>query len=204
MRLGGTVSVIASRILHAQPEHYNFGGKSQALRWMLLGHPPFWGLAALPALDLFCQARWSPGRCCLAFGLSAFSAWYPADGPWTSPWIYSLMERHGGGSTTAIPAQRSRGRFQAGSTRFPKPPVPIPTTGRARIPLGGRHPAGPPPGGRRAVRNDGTPAAGIKRDPRPRGGGACLAGSVCRPEGPHVRSRGRERSGGGRDGGGQS
>ncbi|AMV22240.1 hypothetical protein [Planctomyces sp. SH-PL14] len=92
MRLGGAVSVIVFAFYMLQPEHYNFGGKSQALRWMLWV-TPFWGLALLPALDLFCQARWSRGPVLLAFGLSAFSAWYPADGPWTSPWIYSLMER---------------------------------------------------------------------------------------------------------------
>lgn len=92
MRLGGIVSAIVFAFYMFQPEHYNYGGNSQALRWMLWV-VPFWALALLPALDLFAQARWSRGPVLLTLALSVFSAWYPANGPWASPWIYSLMNR---------------------------------------------------------------------------------------------------------------
>jgi len=94
MRLGGAVSAIVFAFYMFQPEHYNYGGVSQALRWMLWV-VPFWALALLPALDVFAQARWSRGPVLLALALSVFSAWYPANGPWTQPWLYSLMSRWG-------------------------------------------------------------------------------------------------------------
>jgi hypothetical protein len=92
IQMGGLVSLIVFLFYMFQPEHYNYGGMSVALRWMLWVIP-FWGLALLPALDGFSQARWSRGPALLALGLSTFSAWYPANSPWAPPWIYTLMNR---------------------------------------------------------------------------------------------------------------
>jgi hypothetical protein len=94
IRLGGIVSAVVFAFYMAQPEHYNYGGNSQALRWMLWVIP-LWILALLPALDMFAQARWSRGPVLLALAISVFSAWYPARGPWGAPWLYTLMDRWG-------------------------------------------------------------------------------------------------------------
>lgn len=94
VRLGGIVSAVVFAFYMAQPEHYNYGGNSQALRWMIWV-VPLWILALLPALDMVAQARWSRGPVLLALAISVFSAWYPARGPWAAPWIFTLMDRWG-------------------------------------------------------------------------------------------------------------
>lgn len=73
-------------------ENYNYGGVSVALRWTLW-LTPFWLLAMIPLLNKI--GRWWLVRipCLLFLGVSVFSAWYPANSPWTQPWLYRVMEQ---------------------------------------------------------------------------------------------------------------
>lgn len=97
----------------SRTENYNYGGVSVALRW-LLWLTPFWLLAMLPVMGgraastdsqaslhvestVDCEPcgriRTTAGAAALA--VSVFSAWYPWDGPWRQPWIFTLMENGG-------------------------------------------------------------------------------------------------------------
>ena len=92
--LGAALTAIVLAFYMTRTANYNYGGVSVGLRWMLW-LIPFWLLAIPPALN-----GWTPGKsvrsligCALA--ISAFSAWYPFDGPWKQPWLFDVMQSIG-------------------------------------------------------------------------------------------------------------
>lgn len=98
--IGLALSLIVFAFFMTRTRNYNYGGISVALRWMLW-LIPFWLLAIVPALDSVGQIA---GRlpklslqsfAWLTLAVSTFSAWYPLDGPWTQPWLFTLMEQAG-------------------------------------------------------------------------------------------------------------
>ncbi len=91
MGLGLTLLVLGYFLTRTQ--NYNYGGNSVALRWMLW-LVPFWLLAMIPAVDFFQNKRWFRVVSLLLLLPSVFSAWYPYQGPWTSPWLLTLMQKH--------------------------------------------------------------------------------------------------------------
>lgn len=97
---GMALSLIVFVYFMTRTQNYNYGGVSVALRWMLW-LIPFWLLAMVPALDraerLASHRLTFPAKlfACLALAVSTFSAWYPLDGPWKQPWLFTLMEQAG-------------------------------------------------------------------------------------------------------------
>jgi len=89
--LGLALTVIVFGFYLTRTAHYNYGGVSVALRW-LLWLTPFWLLAMAPVLDRVIDRssfRWFTG---VILAGSMVSAWYPIDGPWKHPWLYTVME----------------------------------------------------------------------------------------------------------------
>jgi hypothetical protein len=92
--IGMALTVVVFGYFLTKTEHYNYGGVSVALRW-LLWLTPFWLLALVPLLDGWGGRWWLRCLAGVCLAVSVFSAWYPLDGPWRQPWIYSLMEDAG-------------------------------------------------------------------------------------------------------------
>ncbi len=67
----------------------NYGGHTTALRWMIW-LTPLWLLTLLPAADWLGQSRRGRAILLALIAISAFSAHYGADNPWTHPWLYQL------------------------------------------------------------------------------------------------------------------
>jgi hypothetical protein len=67
----------------------NYGGHTAALRWMIW-LTPLWLLTLLPAVDWLGQSRQGRAILLALLAISAFSAHYAADNPWTHPWLYQL------------------------------------------------------------------------------------------------------------------
>jgi hypothetical protein len=67
----------------------NYGGHTTALRWMIW-LTPLWLLTLVPAADWLGQSRRGRATLLALFAISAFSAHYGADNPWTHPWLYQL------------------------------------------------------------------------------------------------------------------
>ncbi|WP_145205470.1 type 1 periplasmic-binding domain-containing protein [Thalassoglobus polymorphus] len=92
--LGLALTFIVIAFYMTKTENYNYGGVSVALRWTLW-LIPFWLLAMIPFLNR-CGGTWFLKVPALAFlAVSLFSAWYPANSPWTQPWLYNVMEARG-------------------------------------------------------------------------------------------------------------
>ena len=92
--IGLGLTLIVFGFFMTRTQNYNYGGNSVALRWMLW-LVPFWLLAMVPALNAWQPARFGRGVCLLLLSVSAFSAWYPLDGPWKQPWLFSVMSDKG-------------------------------------------------------------------------------------------------------------
>lgn len=72
----------------------NYGGVSCGFRWMFW-FIPMWLLLLIPAVDRFCQSRIGRGIAILFLAVSVFSASYPMNNPWVSPWIYQYWSSLG-------------------------------------------------------------------------------------------------------------
>ena len=92
--LGLGLTLLVFGFFMTKTENYNYGGNSVALRWFLW-LIPFWLLAMVPALNAWQPGRFGGGVCLLLLAASAFSAWYPPDGPWKSPWLFSVLTNVG-------------------------------------------------------------------------------------------------------------
>ncbi|MBT5019343.1 MAG: hypothetical protein HON04_11430 [Planctomicrobium sp.] len=89
--LGILLSIIVIAFYMTKTENYNYGGVSVALRWTLW-LTPFWLLIMLPIIDRFGNSLFLRMPAILLLSISLFSAWYPANAPWTQPWIFKVME----------------------------------------------------------------------------------------------------------------
>lgn len=89
--LGMALSVLVIAFYMTKTENYNYGGVSVALRWTLW-LTPFWILAMIPLLNRFGRSWILRGPALLFLMVSLFSAWYPAQSPWTQPWLFQVME----------------------------------------------------------------------------------------------------------------
>lgn len=92
--IGLALTLIVFGYFLTKTEHYNYGGVSVALRW-LLWLTPFWLLALIPLLDACGERWWLRGFAGVCLAVSVYSAWQPFDGPWKQPWIFALMEEAG-------------------------------------------------------------------------------------------------------------
>jgi hypothetical protein len=92
--IGFALTLIVFGYFLTKTDHYNYGGVSVALRW-LLWLTPFWLLALVPLLDACGSRWWLRGFACVCLAVSVYSAWLPFDGPWKQPWIFTLMEDAG-------------------------------------------------------------------------------------------------------------
>ncbi len=92
--MGAALTLIVFTFFMTRTENYNYGGVSVALRW-LLWLVPFWLLGLIPVFDRWGRRWWMMAAAAVALAVSVFSAWYPLDGPWKQPWIYTLMENAG-------------------------------------------------------------------------------------------------------------
>lgn len=72
--------------------NYNYSGLTVALRWMLW-LVPLWLVSLIPAFNEWGRSTefrsWALGL----LAVSVFSAWYPANSPWTQNWIFRLLEQ---------------------------------------------------------------------------------------------------------------
>ena len=91
---GGGLSLLMFVFYLSKTEHYNYGGLSVALRWMLW-LVPFWLIALIPPADEIAERPWASWVCGLLLAGSVFSAWYPLNGPWKPPWLYTVMQNAG-------------------------------------------------------------------------------------------------------------
>lgn len=92
--LGAALTVIVLAFYLTRTQNYNYGGVSVALRWMLW-LVPFWLLAIPAAFNSWAPGRTSRSLIGSALAVSVFSAWYPYDGPWKHPWLFTVMEHAG-------------------------------------------------------------------------------------------------------------
>ncbi|MBX3444042.1 MAG: hypothetical protein KF774_16660 [Planctomyces sp.] len=92
--LGVALTAIVFSFYLSRPAHYNYGGVSVGLRWMLW-LIPFWLLLLIPACDRL--SGWTPGRAvsALLLALSIVSAWHPFNAPWRQPWLFEWMQARG-------------------------------------------------------------------------------------------------------------
>lgn len=92
--LGLALTAIVLGFYMTKTENYNYGGVSVALRW-ILWLVPFWILTMIPVLNRFGRATWIQLPALLFLAVSIFSAWYPANSPWTQPWLFTWMQDQG-------------------------------------------------------------------------------------------------------------
>jgi hypothetical protein len=92
--LGIALTLIVFGFYLSRPDHYNYGGVSVGLRWMIW-LTPFWLLLLIPACDALDCCRPSRIFACLLLAGSIFSAWHPFAAPWRQPWIYEWMHTRG-------------------------------------------------------------------------------------------------------------
>lgn len=90
--LGIALSIIVVAFYMTKTENYNYGGVSVALRWTLW-LTPFWILAIIPICNRWGNSFFLRSAMILFMGLSLISAWYPANSPWTQPWLFRVMEK---------------------------------------------------------------------------------------------------------------
>jgi hypothetical protein len=81
-----TIVVVAFYLTRPQIDR-NYGGGTCCLRW-LLWLTPLWLLTLLPAADWLGQSRFGRAAAIVLLMVSVFSATYPADNPWSHPWIF--------------------------------------------------------------------------------------------------------------------
>ena len=81
-----TVVVLAFYLSRPQIDR-NYGGGTCCLRW-LMWLTPLWLLTILPAADWLSGRIWGRFVLIALLAISAFSAWYAADNPWSHPWIF--------------------------------------------------------------------------------------------------------------------
>ena len=81
-----TAVVIAFYLSRPQIDR-NYGGGTCCLRW-LIWLTPLWLLTLLPAVDWLCRSWWGRAIVLALLAVSAFSAHYAADNPWSHPWIF--------------------------------------------------------------------------------------------------------------------
>lgn len=91
---GAALTLIVFAFFLTRTANYNYGGVSVALRWMLW-LVPFWLLAIPAAVGNWCRRWWGRSLAGLALAASVFSAWYPFDGPWKHPWLFTVMSDAG-------------------------------------------------------------------------------------------------------------
>lgn len=90
MGLGLTIAILGFYLSRTQ--NYNYGGNTAGLRWTFW-LIPFWLIAMIPAFDRFASRGWFRGFAAALLAVSVFSATYSLQNPWTSPWLYRLMQR---------------------------------------------------------------------------------------------------------------
>lgn len=88
--LGLALTFIVIGFYMTKTENYNYGGVSVALRWTLW-LIPFWILAIIPLLNRCGNSIFLKVPAIAFLCVSLFSAWYPANSPWTQPWLYHVM-----------------------------------------------------------------------------------------------------------------
>jgi len=88
-----TLVVLAFYLSRPQIDR-NYGGGTCCLRW-LLWLTPLWLLTLLPAADWLSTSRWGRAATIALLLVSAFSAAYAADNPWTHPWIFDYWTSMG-------------------------------------------------------------------------------------------------------------
>ncbi len=90
--LGLGLTLLVFAFYMSKPSHYNYGGVSVALRWMLW-LIPFWLLAMIPAVNAWGSRTWFQLVAWPLVGISLFSAWYPQTSPWTQPWLFDVLTK---------------------------------------------------------------------------------------------------------------
>ena len=56
---------------------------------------PIWTLSLIPVLDRFANTRTLHVLAGLFLAIGCFSTFWPIKNPWTPPWMFSLLDRHG-------------------------------------------------------------------------------------------------------------
>lgn len=92
--VGAAMTVIVLGFYLSKTQHYNYGGNSVALRWMLW-LTPLWLFAIIPVLDAWGTRRWFRCFASVLLIASITSASLPGGNPWQHPWLFTLMERWG-------------------------------------------------------------------------------------------------------------
>ncbi|MCX7418948.1 MAG: hypothetical protein NT013_05345 [Planctomycetia bacterium] len=92
--VGAAMTVIVLGFYLSKTQHYNYGGNSVALRWMLW-LTPLWLIAMIPVLDAWGTRRWFRCLASVLLIASITSASLPGGNPWQHPWLFTLMERWG-------------------------------------------------------------------------------------------------------------
>ena len=80
-------------LLRSQKDR-NYGGVCCGFRWMFW-FIPMWLMTSIPALEKVAVSRIGQGFAIICLAVSIFSASFPANNPWTSPWIYQYWQSLG-------------------------------------------------------------------------------------------------------------
>ena len=92
--VGAGMTVIVLGFYLTKTQHYNYGGNSVALRWMLW-LTPLWLIAMIPVVDAWGSRRWFRCLAACLLAVSVTSASLPGGNPWQHPWLFTLMEQWG-------------------------------------------------------------------------------------------------------------
>jgi hypothetical protein len=98
MVIAGTTLLISAVVIAfylTRPQiDRNYGGTTCCLRW-LVWLTPLWLITLLPAADKLGCCFWGRAIGIALLIVSVFSAAYPADNPWSHPWIFDYWTAMG-------------------------------------------------------------------------------------------------------------
>ena len=92
--IGAGISAAIMGFYLTKTQHYNYGGNSAALRWMLW-LAPFWWYGMVPAVERLSASAKGVGLMAVLLIPSIYSPMYSIQKPWRPGWVYQHMEQRG-------------------------------------------------------------------------------------------------------------
>ena len=89
-----TIVVLSFYIFYIPGHDRNYGGHTSAFRWAFW-LAPFWLICMAPIVDWFGKSKRGRALCLTLLVISALSALYSADNPWSHPWLYEIWDKTG-------------------------------------------------------------------------------------------------------------
>ncbi len=89
-----SIVVIGFYVCYVPSHDRNYGGSTSTFRWALW-LAPFWLICLAPIVDWMGKSKRGRAICFALFLISALSAQYSANNPWTHPWLYEIWQHTG-------------------------------------------------------------------------------------------------------------